>query len=122
MMNDCFYLIGRSSSDDGGIYQYRVNHGVPEQLSFTPLKESSWICRSPDGQFMYATWREGGDQGCAAFRVGKDGRLEFLNRMSSAGKSPCHACVSPDWKFLYCANYRSGSTAGIRSHCFSLAV
>lgn len=113
-MNDCFYLIGRSPDADGGIYQYRENQGAMERLSFAPLKESNWICRAPDGKFMYATWRENGDQGCAAFQVQDDGSLKFLNRLSSAGQAPCHTCVSPDGKFLYCANYLSGSVAEFR--------
>ena len=113
-MRECFYLIGCSSSEEGGIYQYCEEQGVPRQLSFAPLKGSNWICRSPNGRFMYATWREEDDQGCAAFQLRGDGSLKFLNKMSSAGKAPCYTCVSPDGKFLYCANYLSGSVAEFR--------
>lgn len=109
-MENSFFLVSRSDCERGGIYRYRESRDGFLQVSFEPLRGSNWITRSPDGQFLYATYRENdSDQGCAAYRILSDGRLEYLNRMSSRGSSPCHAAVAPNGKYLYCANYSSGS-------------
>ena len=110
MSETYFYLVGRSSCSRGGIYRFRENNGVMEQCSFAPLQECNWITRSPNGKYLYATTRNSmEDQGCAAFRILENGDLEFLNYVSSEGQAPCYTVVSPDGKFLYCANYSSGS-------------
>ena len=114
-MKDYFYLVAKSSCDKGGIYQYRENQGVLEELSFAPLTGCNWISPSPDGKFMYATCGNGEETpGCAAFRINDDGSLTFLNKMSSEGKAPCYTVVSANGKFLYCANYLSGSVTEFR--------
>jgi 6-phosphogluconolactonase len=110
MSENYFYLIGRSSCPRGGIYRFRETQNGMEQCSFHPLRQSNWMTRSPDGKYIYATSRNSPeDQGCAAFRVLENGDLEFLNYETSCGKAPCYTIVSPDGKFLYCANYTSGS-------------
>ena len=64
---------------------------------------------------MYATCGNGEETpGCAAFRINDDGSLAFLNQLSSEGKAPCYTVVSADGKFLYCANYLSGSVTEFR--------
>lgn len=114
-MNNCFYLVGKSSCPRGGIYQYREKDGGLEELSFAPLTGCNWISPSPDGKYMYATCGNGEETpGCAAFRINDDGSLAFLNQLSSEGKAPCYTVVSADGKFLYCANYLSGSVTEFR--------
>lgn len=114
-MNQAFYLVGKSSCERGGIYQYRENNGVLEELSFTPLTGCNWISPSPDGKYMYATCGNGEETpGCAALKINDDGSLTLLNKMSSEGKAPCYTVVSADGKFLYCANYLSGSVTEFR--------
>ena len=114
-MNNYFYLVAKSSCERGGIYQYREEENNLKELSFAPLTGCNWISPSPDGKYMYATCGNGEETpGCAAFRVNEDGSLEFLNKMSSEGKAPCYTVVSADGKFLYCANYLSGSVTEFR--------
>ena len=114
-MEPFFYLIARSSCSRGGIYKYREDGDTLECLSFVPLAESNWMTRSPDGKYMYATSRWGdSEHGCVSFRIAENGDLVFLNKMSSGGLSPCHTVVSPDGKYLYCANYSSGNIAEYR--------
>ena len=114
-MKDYFYLVGKSSCERGGIYQYRENQGSLEELSFAPLSGCNWLSPSPDGKYMYATCGNGEETpGCAAFRISDDGSLIFLNKMSSEGKAPCYTVVSSDGKFLYCANYLTGRITEFR--------
>lgn len=114
-MKNYFYLVGKSSCAKGGIYQYREENGALKELSFAPLTGCNWISPSPDGKYMYATYGNGEEeQGCAAFRTNDDGSLVFLNKLPSEGKSPCYTVVSANGKFLYCANYVTGSVTEFR--------
>lgn len=46
----------------------------------------------------------------AAFAI-EAGALRLLSRHDTAGEGPCHLCLSADERFLYIANYYSGSLA-----------
>ncbi len=46
----------------------------------------------------------------AAYAVGAGG-LQLLSRHDTVGTGPCHLCLSPDERFLYTANYQSGTVS-----------
>ena len=107
-----FYVVAMSEGPDGGIYRYEL---TPEktlrELSFTPLPRANYLCFSPDRKYLYSTCGVDGVGGVAAFAVGKNGELTFLNQASAKGKSTCHVETSPDGKFLFAPNYSTGSVA-----------
>ena len=51
----------------------------------------------------------GGPGGSAAVYAVEAGGLQLLSRHDTIGQGPCHLCLSADERFLYTANYVSGS-------------
>ena len=96
----------------GGIYTFDVrDSGEPVQTSFTPFRHAGYIAWSPDGRSMYVTGGGQETDTVGAFSVTDDGKCTLLSVQSSGGVSCCHLCVSPDGKFVYAANYRTGNFA-----------
>ena len=111
-MNSIFYIVACAAALDGGIYRYQMmEDGSVRQLGFNQLDNANWISFSPDRRFLYSTCTVGDSSGVAAYKVGADGALTELNRMSAAGKAGCYVITDPSGKFLFCANYSSGSVS-----------
>ena len=73
----------------------------------------SYLAFSPGASFLYAvTSDENGS--VAAYRIGGDGALAFLNRVASGGAGACHLCVDPSGKNVLVANYGGGNIVCIR--------
>jgi len=96
----------------GGIYTFDIkDSGEPVQRAFTPFRHAGYIAWSADGRFMYVTGGGEETDTVGAFSVADDGKCTQLSVQSSGGVSCCHLCVSPDGKFVYAANYRTGNFA-----------
>ena len=112
-MSNIFFLSAFGSSDDAGIYTYTFNqNGKPEESGFTALRNSGYLAFSPDRKTLYATCAfDDSSDGVAAYRVAADGTLVNMlgDIRATGGKSSCHLCTSLDGKYLYVANYSSGS-------------
>lgn len=112
-MNDgLFFLCACSETDRGGIYLCRMDTATsaPVVLGLTPLANTTFLCFSRDGKTVYATSNTNEEGGCvSAFRCGADGSLQALGRIPAEGKSSCYLSCSPDGRFLYSANYLTGS-------------
>ena len=112
-MGKTFFLSAFGSENDAGIYTYSFNDsGKPEETGFAVLKNSGYLALAPDRKTLYATCAYDSDSdGVAAYRVAADGTLVNMlgNIRATKGKSSCHLCTSCDGKFLYVANYGSGS-------------
>lgn len=107
-----FFSCGCSDDERGGLYLCREDgNGGFRTVSVTPLKGANYVCYSPDGKSLYATWNEGRTGGVAAYRLGTDGSLAFLNKAASDGAAACHLTASPDGGFLYAVNYAAGNFA-----------
>ncbi|MFD7156852.1 lactonase family protein [Kribbella sp. NPDC059898] len=74
------------------------------------IADPSFLVRSADGRFLYAT-NEEQDGKVAAFAIGADGGLELLNQQPTNGAHPCHLDIDPSGQYLLSANYTSGSVA-----------
>jgi len=110
-MNE-FYTACGADAPDGGIYHCRIDaSGAPEVLDFRPMRRAGYFALSPDRRTLYVVGIAPGltTGGAAAFRIAGSGALELLNGVDAAPGGSCHLCVSPDGKFLYTANYHSGS-------------
>jgi 6-phosphogluconolactonase len=84
--------------------------------SFTGTSGASYLAVSPDNQFMYAvnseTDPETGNQKVTSFSIHKQtGALKLLNSQSAEGRGPCHISVHPSGKYVFTANYSSGTIA-----------
>jgi 6-phosphogluconolactonase len=98
---------------------YTSQPGGGDGIAFGPLDgivtvatiaDPSFLVRSADGRFLYATDEED-DGKVAAFAIQPDGGLEFLNSRPTGGVHPCHLDIDPSGAFLLSANYTSGSVA-----------
>jgi 6-phosphogluconolactonase len=80
--------------------------------ALTPVAElamtsPSWLTRHPSAPVLYAA-NESAD---GAITVVGLPDLRALDTVASGGADPCHLAVTPDERFLLCANYSSGSLA-----------
>jgi 6-phosphogluconolactonase len=77
-------------------------------------KNPSYICLSSDGKHLYATDENevGGAVGAYAFEP-TTGKLAFLNSQSSQGTCPCYVAEDKTGKWVFVANYCSGSLSAL---------
>jgi len=106
------YTNGKSK----GIYVYKFNTktGSATSVSSIEAKNPSYLSVSNDGKFLYATDEEqqGGSVGAYAFEP-TTGQLAFLNAQSSQGSCPCYVSEDKTAKWVFVANYCSGSLAAL---------
>lgn len=106
-----------------GIYSFRFDPSTG-RLSPNGLTEGvrnpSYLCFDAERRFVYCVneMKEFDGQfggGVSAFRIDQDtGALTFLNSKPTKGTDPCHLLVDPSGKFLFVANFASGSFIGYR--------
>lgn len=107
-----------------GIYQATFNPATHQLSAFTlaaKVTNPSYFIFSPDGRFAYAvnelTTFEGqaNSGGVTAFAVdAKTGTLRPLNQKATGGTLPCYLSLDKTGKFLFVANYGTGSVAEFR--------
>ena len=81
--------------------------GALRPVAELAMTSPSWLTRHPSAPILYAA-NESADG--AITTVGLPD-LEALDTVPSGGADPCHLAVTPDERFLLCANYSSGSLA-----------
>jgi 6-phosphogluconolactonase len=64
---------------------------------------------TPNGQFLYGTNR--GHDSIAAYRIGDDGKLSLIAIDPSLGKGPQNLLITPDGRWLLCANMPGNNIA-----------
>ncbi|MGC9467594.1 MAG: lactonase family protein [Anaerolineae bacterium] len=107
----------REESD--GIYIYRFDPvtGALELLGSVEAENPSFLATGPEQRFLYAVNEMGEFRGeptgaVSAFSIDTEtGMLTLLNQQPSQGVSPAHLSVDADGRFLYAANYTSGTVA-----------
>jgi 6-phosphogluconolactonase len=103
---------GRGSE---GVYLYRLDSatGALTHVSTTTgLENPSFLALGSQGRYLYAV-REGGAGAVVALsRDRTTGALTVLNEQPSQGQGPCHLALDRTGRFLFVANYGSGS-AGV---------
>jgi 6-phosphogluconolactonase len=114
---DPYLFIGTyTNGASKGIYVYRFNTvtGVGTEVSTTPAKNPSYLSISSDGKHVYATDENetSGAVGAYAFEP-STGKLAFLNSQSTGGTCPCYVSEDKSSKWVFVANYCSGSLAAL---------
>jgi 6-phosphogluconolactonase len=106
------YTSGKSK----GIYVYKFNTktGTGTAVSSIEAKNPSYLCLSSNGRFLYAADEEqqGGYVGAYAFEP-NTGQLAVLNAQSSQGSCPCYVSEDKTGRWVFVANYCSGSLAAL---------
>ncbi len=72
----------------------------------------SWVLVHPNGKFVYAANESGKNSTVSAFALDpQTGKLTLLNQLPALGEDPCHLAFDTTGKFLFVANYTSGTVA-----------
>ena len=67
------------------------------------------------GDLLFAA-SEGPDHGAiASYRIAGDGGLSLVDRFETGGSGTCHLTLSPDGRYVFAANYSSGSLFGVET-------
>jgi 6-phosphogluconolactonase len=97
-----------------GIYAYKFQGGDGK---LTPLglvaasSSPSFLAIHPNQRYLYAV-NEGPQGMVSAFAIDPaTSKLKLLNSVSSRGADPCHLAVDQTGKWLFVANYTSGSVS-----------
>ncbi|WP_086851703.1 lactonase family protein [Amycolatopsis kentuckyensis] len=88
----------------------RSPSGSLREVASLPLESPSWLVRHPSLPVLYAA-NETTDGGVTALAIAPSGELSVLGTAETGGAHPCHLAVTPDGRFLLCANYTGGSVA-----------
>ena len=97
-----------------GIYTFRFDPSTGKATEPSLAAETSnpsFLALHPNGRFLYAA-NENPNGMVSAFSIEHaSGALTLLNSVSSRGAGPCHIAVDRTGKWLFAANYNSGSVA-----------
>ena len=88
------------AADTGALTEKQTISTLPPDFKGTSYCAD--VKATPDGKFVYATNR--GHDSIAAYTVGADGRLTLAAIEPSLGKGPQNLSVTPDGRWLLCAN------------------
>ena len=109
-----FAYVGSYTGNGEGISLFEMN---PQSGELTLIKlaakisNPSWLTLDPSKRFLYAV-NEDAPGLVSAFLVDRtNGDLQPLNTMTSGGAGPAHVSVDASGKYLFVANYGSGSIA-----------
>lgn len=114
------YIGTYTRGESEGIYCYRLNPdtGALSLVGTTGgVKNPSFVALRPGGRFLYSVSEVGDVEGrpgggVSAFALDPaTGALTPLNQQSSGGQGPCHVNVDHTGRYVFVANYGSGSTA-----------
>lgn len=103
--------------DTNSLFVYRFNSATGESRQISAVSNTenpSFFCISKDHQYLYAVSELHGGKGggVAAYHFDKEtGTLRKLNEVLSHGDDPCYIHLDKTGKWLFVANYTSGSLA-----------
>lgn len=94
-------------TDTGRLTQRQSVSTLPDDFSGQSFTADVKI--TSDGKFLYGTNR--GHDSIAIFRIADDGRLQRIGIEPSLGKGPQNLLISPDGRWLMCANMPGNNLA-----------
>ena len=115
---DPYLFVGTyTSGKSKGIYVYRFNTaaGTATEVSTLKADNPSYLAIAPDGKHLYSANESGGPSssvGAYSFDP-ETGRLLSLNTQSSQGRGTCYVSIDKTGKWVFVANYSSGSLAAL---------
>jgi 6-phosphogluconolactonase len=111
------YIGTYTNGDSKGVYAFRFDDSTGKLATMGLAAETpnpSFLAVSPNGRFLYAVNEENAGS-VSAFSIDGE-KLKLLNRVSSRGSGPCHVAIDKTGKWLFVANYNSGSVAAFPVH------
>jgi len=108
------YVGTYSRGSSKGIYAYKFQSSTGKATPIGLAAETSnpsFLAVHPSQRFLYAV-NENNTGTVSAFAIDPaTASLKLLNQVSSKGSGPCHLSVDKTGKWLFVANYNSGSVA-----------
>jgi 6-phosphogluconolactonase len=93
------------NSADGTLKEKQTIATLPK--NFIGKSYTADLKITPDGKYLYGTNR--GHDSLASYRIADDGTLSLLAIQSSGGKGPQNLLITPDGRWLLCANMPGGN-------------
>jgi 6-phosphogluconolactonase len=98
-----------------GIYEFNLDAATGKMSAVEVAAETtapSWVVVHPNGKYLYAANEDGKESAVSAFAIEqKTGKLILLNKLPALGEDPCYLSFDHTGKFLFVANYSSGTVA-----------
>jgi 6-phosphogluconolactonase len=91
----------------GKLTEFQTISTLP--ADFTGTSYCADLRITPNGKFLYGTNR--GHDSLAGYRLGDDGRLTLIEIVPSLGQGPQNLLISPDGRYLLCANMPGNNLA-----------
>ena len=102
-----------TKTNSKGIYklQFDTVTGKLSELGVAAeTPDPSWVAVHPSGKFLYAANEAGKAGAVSAFAIDKkSGKLALLNQIPSLGGDPCYLSFDKTGKYVFVANYTSGT-------------
>lgn len=114
------YIGTYAEAEDAGIYLYHMDPASGKLTLFDSTRAGaspSFLEVHPDGHHLYAVNElftlQGPPNGAvSALTIDpSSGKLALINQQRSHGNAPCHLTLDPAGRFLFVANYFSGTLA-----------
>lgn len=106
------YVGTYTNEESQGIYLYNFNTKTGEITNKTLAVEAvnpSFITFSKQKEFLYAVSESDAGSLVAAYKVNKNGTLNFINNVNSNGKGPCHVQLNKNSSKAVVSNYGGGN-------------
>lgn len=94
------------------LYDVDVEEGTLTERKVVPVNNSSHICRSLNGKYLYSI----ADEGVAVFAVEPDGDLTPINKVDIDGMRGCYLSVDQTGRYLFVAGYHDGKVTVVHTH------
>jgi 6-phosphogluconolactonase len=110
-------LAGTYTNQNGskGIYAFDFDTSTGKLSDMRIAAETrnpSWVAIHPNGKYVYAANESGPQSTVTAYALdASSGRLTQLNQLPSLGEDPCYLSFDRTGKYLFVANYTSGTVA-----------
>lgn len=117
-MEETFYIGSYADDNTDSILRVRADFAKGElrqEYGWKGILNPSWILFHPNvfhpnEKILYAVNEKTPDGGLSAFRMNGDS-LEKVAQFATEGADPCHLSLDDTGRFLFVANYTSGSLA-----------
>ena len=124
MDRELVYIGTYTEGESKGIYLFELDMatGALTPKGTTAVTGSpSFLALAPNHKYLYAcnesaSFHGTQDGAVSAFAIHKNGDLTFINQVSAKGSGPCHVSTDAKGKYLFTANYGSGSVAAFPIH------
>lgn len=105
-----FLAVSGADAPAGGVYRLQAEG----TFQLAKLSKPYCLVRRPGERRLYGTTGRGGGGVTVLDPIPFGGGCVETKSVSAGGKTPCHLTLSPDGRFLYTANYSSGSVSELR--------